>query len=134
MGRIQLTWVEGQRYLGVDSTNHSVVLSGGDDVGVRPSEALLLALAGCSAYDVVEIIRKQRAELRRLRVVVTGEQAPDPPWPYRRIHLRYEVVAAGSTVERVTRAADLALNTYCSVRASLSPEIDVTFEVALLDE
>lgn len=128
MATVELTWIEGRRFLGVDSTRHSVVLSGGDDVGVRPSDGLLLALAGCAAYDIVAILEKQRLALRGLTVTVAGEQAEAPPWPYRRIHLRVAAAAAGLRPAQLARAVDLALNKYCSVRASLHPEIAVTFE------
>jgi putative redox protein len=132
MAEVALTWIEGQRYLGVDSTQHSVVLSGGDDAGVRPAEALLLSLAACSAHDIVEIVWKQRARLVRLAVTVTGEQRATPPRRYTRIHLRYEAEAAGLSDARLRRAVELALR-YCPVRASLNDEIDVTFEAVLLD-
>ena len=61
MAQINLTWVEQQRFIGVDSAGHSVVLSPPNDVGVKPSETLLIALAACAAHDVVEILQKQRA-------------------------------------------------------------------------
>jgi putative redox protein len=125
---IELTWIEQKRFLGVDSGKHSVVLSSGDDVGVKPSENMLIALAGCAAYDVVEILQKQRLELQRLAIAVSAEQADKAPWPFRRIHLRVTAAAPGLRTEQLTRAVDLSLNKYCSVRASLHPEIAVTFE------
>lgn len=128
MAQVELTWVERQRYLAVDSGGHSAVFSSKDDVGVKPSEALLLALAGCSAHDVVEIIGKRRLELTALKVHVTGEQAARAPWAYKHIHLRYSARAEGLDQEQLIRAIDLSLNKYCSVRASLSPDIEVTFE------
>ncbi|MEN9939190.1 MAG: hypothetical protein RLZZ387_5769 [Chloroflexota bacterium] len=131
MRRVELTWVEGQRYQGVDSGGNTVALGSGGEPGVSPAEALLLALAGCAAHDVVAIVAKQRATLRRLVVTVTGEQLPTPPRAYRAIHLRFEVSAEGLTEAKLRRAADLALNKYCTVRASLSPEIAVTFAVVL---
>lgn len=100
-------------------------------MGVKPSETLLIALASCSAVDLVEILKKQRTNLHRLVITVDGEQDSDPPWRYRRIALRYQVAATGATLEKVQRAVDLALNRYCSVRSSLHPEIEVTFEVEL---
>ncbi|MGQ9549886.1 MAG: OsmC family protein [Roseiflexus sp.] len=131
MAHIELTWIPDRTFLGVDSTNHSIVLSPGGGVGVKPSETLLIAVASCSAVDLVDILKKQRATLHRLLITVDGEQDADPPWRYRRIHLCYRVNAAGATLEKVQRAVDLALNRYCSVRSSLHPEIDVTFEVEL---
>ncbi|ABQ91184.1 OsmC family protein [Roseiflexus sp. RS-1] len=131
MAHIELTWIPDRTFLGVDSTNHSIVLSPGGGVGVKPSETLLIALASCSAVDLVEILKKQRTTPHRLIITVDGEQDADPPWRYRRIALCYRVVATGATLEKVQRAVDLALNRYCSVRSSLHPEIDVTFAVEL---
>lgn len=131
MATIELTWIEEKRFLGVDSGSRSVVLSGGDDVGVKPSDALLIALAGCAAYDIVEILQKQRLDLRSLKIGVTGEQAEEPPWAYRTIHLRIVAAAENLRAEQLTRAADLAINKYCSVRASLHPEIAVTVEAVV---
>lgn len=131
MAHIELTWIHDRTFLGVDSTSHSIVLSPGGGVGVKPSETLLIALASCSAVDLVEILKKQRTNLHRLVITVDGEQDSDPPWRYRRIVLRYQVAATGATLEKVQRAVDLALNRYCSVRSSLHPEIEVSFEVEL---
>ena len=131
MAKVELTWVEQQRFLGVDSTGHTVVLSPGNDIGVKPAETLLIALAACAAHDVVEILHKQRAYLEQLRVHVTGEQAAEPPWAYQRIHLAFQVAADGVRLVQLERAVELALNKYCSVRASLAAAIDVTFAVEL---
>lgn len=132
MAQIELTWIAEQRFLGVDSTGHSVVLSAPDDIGVKPAETLLIALAACAAYDVVAIIAKQRAQLESLTVSVTAEQNPAPPRAFRSIHLHFRVGARNLRQEQLQRAIDLSLNKYCSVRASLSPEIAVTFEAELV--
>lgn len=133
MTRVELVWQAGQRYWGADSAGHTVLLGADDQPGVRPADALLLALAGCSAYDVVAIARKQRLALARLSVTAEAERAARPPRAYTRIHLRYAAAAAGLTDAKLRRAVDLALNRYCSVRASLDPAIAVSFEVAVLE-
>jgi len=133
MASIEVTWIDKQRFVGVDSTGHSVVLTPPSDVGIKPSDALLLALAGCASIDIVGILRKQRVALDTLRVRVSGEQASTPPWAYQRIHLQVHATGHGLRRSQIERVVDLALNKYCSVRASLSPEIGVTFDV-LLDE
>ena len=127
MAHIDLTWIEQQRFLGADSAGHTITLSPPDDIGVKPSETLLIALAACASHDVVAILNKQRAGLARLAVRVTAEQAPEPPWAYQRIDLRFQIQAEATTQARLERAIDLALNKYCSVRASLSPDVVVTF-------
>ena len=131
MAQIELTWIGQHRFLGIDSTGHTVVLSPGADIGVKPAETLLVALAACTAYDVVEILHKQRAGLEHLLIQATGDQAAEPPWAYQRIHLGFQVIAPGVQLAQLERAVDLALNKYCSVRASLAPEIAVTFAVEL---
>ena len=129
--QIELSWIGQQRFLGADSTGHTVVLSPGADIGVKPAETLLIGLASCTAHDVVGIVRKQRARLEQLVIQVTGDQAAEPPWAYERIHLSFQFTAAGAQQVRFEHAVDLALNKYCSVRASLAPEIVVTFAVEL---
>lgn len=131
MASVDITWINEQRYLAVDSSNHSVVLSPPNDVGMKPSEMLLVALATCSAYDVVNIIQKQRANLEKLAVHVESEQKPDPPWMYTKIHLHFKAVATNLKHEQLTRAIELSMNQYCSVRATISPEVQVTFEADL---
>ncbi len=131
MAQIELNWLGAQRYLAIDSKGHTVLLSPPNDIGIKPSEGLLVALAACSAYDVVEITQKQRAKLQALKVFVTSEQAKEAPWRYQKIHLTYQITAEGTNQAKLERNVDLALNQYCSVRASLHPEIAVTFEVVL---
>lgn len=128
MAQVEVSWIGQKRFVGVDSTQHSVVLSAGDDIGVKPPETMLISLAACSLYDVVEILQKQRLSLRTLAVSVRGEQAEASPWAFTRIHLRFTAAAEGLRPEQLDRAIDLSLNKYCSVRASLAPEIEVTFE------
>ena len=75
MANATVRWIGGKQFIGIDSTNHSVVLSTPDEgVGMKPSELLLVALAACTAVDVVEILRKKRMELSSLEIRADGEQ------------------------------------------------------------
>jgi putative redox protein len=134
MAMAQLTWVEGEQFVGIDSSNHSVVLSTqgeGNSVGMKPSELLLVALAGCTAVDVVRIIAKGRQTLVRLKIDVSAEQAPDPPWPFRSINLHYRLWG-NLTPDTVERAIDLSERKYCSVSASLRPQVEITTSYEIL--
>jgi putative redox protein len=131
MTHAEVTWIDKQRFIGVDSTGHSMVMTPASDVGVKPSDALLLALAGCASIDIVGILRKQRTRLDAMSVRVTGEQANTPPWAYQHIHLQIQAKGEGLRRTQVERVVDLALNKYCSVRASLSPAVEITFEVVV---
>ncbi len=133
MAKAEVIWLNEQTYIGVDSTGHSLVISkpGEGSIGVKPSDLLLIAVAACANVDVVEIIKKRRADLRRLVVHVSGEQTAEAPWTFQKIHLHFEIEAAGIDSAQVERAIDLALNKYCSVRSSLSPDVAVTFDCEL---
>jgi len=119
-------WVDGLQFVGTDSGGHSVVLSGDDQqCGVRPSEMLLVALASCSAVDVVEIMKKKRKPLTSLEVAITGERDPEPPWSYRMIKLTYHAKGHGLTEKALSQAIQLSTEKYCSVAATVSGVADI---------
>ncbi len=125
-------WVDAMQFVGMDSGGHSVVLSGDDQQsGVRPSEMLLVALASCTAVDVVEIMTKKRKPLSALEIVISGERDPDPPWPYRRIDVNYRLSGEGLTEKAVSQAIQLSSEKYCSVAATVRgvAEIRTQFEI-----
>jgi putative redox protein len=131
MSSIQVKWLEGRQFVGVDSTAHSVVLSSpADGIGMKPSELLLVSLAGCTAYDVVEILEKKRQKLLGLTVEVSGEQEADPPWAFRRIHTIYRL--RGDLDEKaVKQAIELSESKYCSVAATLRAAAELTWEYVI---
>ena len=88
-------------------------------------EALLGALATCTAYDVVEVMNKRRTPLSTYRIEVEGERAQDDPKRYTRITVRHIAAGAGVSEAQLVRAATLSHEKYCSVAASLSSEIVV---------
>ena len=127
-----LQWLSGKRFVGIDSTNHSVVLSSKDEgVGVRPSDMLLIALASCTAVDVVDILAKKRMPLDSMEIITTGEQDADPPWTFRRIHLEYRLSGRGLTDQAVKQAIQLSEEKYCSVAATVRATAEITtgFEI-----
>ena len=127
-------WITDRHFVGIDSDNHSVVLSGQQDaIGVKPSQMLLIALASCSSVDVVEIMAKKRKPLKMLEVIATGEQDPEPPWPYRRIHLQYRMSGDGLTEKAVNQAITLSQEKYCSVAATVRGVAEITTEFEIVD-
>ena len=132
MPTTNVRWVTGKQFVGTDSSKHSVVLSTGDEgVGCKPSEMLLVALSSCTAVDVVEILAKKRTPLNYLEIIATGEQDPNPPGPYRKIHLLYKVGGKGLTEKNVSQAIELSEEKYCSVAATIRgvAEITTSFEI-----
>ena len=134
---VHIRWLEKHQFVGTDSSRHSLVMSSQDEengVGMRPSELLLVALGGCTAYDVVGILEKKRQRITGLTVTVTGEQEPDPPWPYRKMHLHYEVRGRGLREKAVRDAIELSEQKYCSVAATLRPAAEITVDYTITED
>jgi putative redox protein len=130
-----LNWLSGQRFVGIDSTNHSVVLSSTDEgIGVKPSDLLLIALAACTAVDVVDILTKKRMPLASLEIVTSGEQDANPPWTFRKIHMRFRLAGAGLTEPAAEQAIRLAEEKYCAVAATLRGVAQITTDFEILSE
>jgi putative redox protein len=130
-----IKWTGNRQFIGTDSGNHSIVISSHDEAnntGMSPSQLLLLALASCSAYDVVSILQKKRLQLDDLDITVHSVQEPDPPWTYRQIHLKFIVKGPDLTDKAVEQAIDLAIHKYCSVAATVSGKADITHEFEIL--
>ncbi|PTA69296.1 OsmC family protein [Deinococcus arcticus] len=127
---LHVTWLGQQRYLGVSESGHQLLIDNSAvKVGVSPMEALLGALATCTAYDVVEIMNKRRTPLSHYRIEVEGERAETAPKRYTRITVRHIASGAGITEDALHRAAHLSHEKYCSVAASLNSEIVVDTRV-----
>ena len=126
-------WLKDRHFVGTDSNNHSVVLSGQKEgIGVSPSETLLIALASCSSVDVVEILEKKRIKLTSMEVTASGERNPDPPWAYRKIHVHYRFGGQGLTDKAVTQAIQLSQDKYCSVSATVRGVAEITYDFEIV--
>jgi putative redox protein len=135
MAKIQLRWVEDKVFLGTDSNRHSIVIGRiADDhnpwIGVTPSDLLLMAAASCAAFDVIEILLKQREPIRDLHIECSGDQLSQPPYSFVNIHNRY-IVFGEVNPQKLEKAIQLSEDKYCSVISSLRPQVNVTsdFEI-----
>lgn len=128
MSHAKITWFGERQFVGVDSSKHSVVISAQDEAnatGMKPSDLLLVALAGCSAMDVIGILRKKRLDVQGFEINVKGEQDEDPPWAFRRIELEYVVSGRGIQEKAVADAVRLSKEKYCSVSATVQGVAEV---------
>jgi putative redox protein len=107
--------------------------SGGTDgaAGPSPMETVLIALAGCSAVDVVGILEKMRVAVQALRIDVEGQRADEPPRVFRKIHLRYIARGDGLTADQLQRAVALSVDKYCSVAAMLGQSAELSTEAVV---
>lgn len=136
MGSVAVRWVENRFMVGSDSNGHSVAIGkspepGFEWGGIKPSDLLLLAVASCTAFDVIDILLKQREPLVDLKVVCQGEQQSDPPYTFTKIHLNY-IVTGEVNPERLARAIKLSEDKYCSVMSTLRPGVPITSDYELV--
>lgn len=128
---VTLRWDgEGLRFRGGAPGGTEVVVDGDARGGASPTQHLLLALAGCMAADVVDIMNKGRTPVTALQVEVEGDRAASPPRRFTALRLR--IVAEGvneADAGKLERALELSRTTYCSVLHTLRPDAEVTFEL-----
>jgi len=135
MGTTTVKWVKGKQFIGLDSTQHSVVLSTPDEgIGIKPSDLLLIAVASCTAVDVVEILTKKRMPLTLLEITTNGEQDPNPPWTFRKIHMHFRIAGKNLTEKAVVQAIELSEEKYCSVAATVRATAEITTNFEILEE
>jgi putative redox protein len=132
MTEAKTKWIEKQRFSGVADSGHSIVVDGDKTTGNSPMELVLIALCGCTGYDVVSILQKKREAFTSLEVRAAAERAVGPPSVYTEIKLIYRV---GGKVSRkaVEDAVRLSKEKYCSVSAMLEKTAKITAEIEYVD-
>jgi putative redox protein len=99
---------------------------GGASAGPTPKELVLFGLAGCTAVDVVNILRKKQAPVTDFSIRLRGIEAPEHPKAFKEIHLEYIIRGEGINPADVERAIELSMTKYCSVSAMLRPSVKIT--------
>ena len=112
---------DGSRFVALTGSGHSIVMDNAEgDNGPRPAELLVVAQAGCTAMDVISILRKKRQAFTRYEVRVSAEQRDDPPpHVFQRVRIVH-VVDGPVDIEAVRRAIELSATKYCTVTANLA--------------
>ena len=103
---------------------------GGQELGLRPMQLALAALAACASIDIGPILAKQRQELSDIRVSATGERDEGTPSPFRSVNLHFDLYGRLDE-KQVRKALDLAVHKYCSVGAMLQGNVEISWSVEL---
>jgi putative redox protein len=128
------TWTDGERFIGIATSGHAVVVDAAKDkTASSPMELVLIGLCGCTGSDVVSILRKKREAFIHLEVSAEAERAPEPPTVYTSIKLHYRVAGKVSR-KAVEDAVRLSHEKYCSVSQMLSKTAKITTEIELQPE
>jgi len=129
----KVLWTDSERYVGEASSHHAIVMdTATEKTASTPMELVLIALCGCTASDVVGILRKKREPFTHLEVRAEGERASGYPAVYTTIKLIYRV---GGKVTRkaMEDAVRLSKEKYCSVSAMLEKTARITTEIEYAD-
>jgi putative redox protein len=128
---IALDWERGMIFRGGAREGPSVVIDADNAQAPGPMLTLLLAAASCTGSDVVMILEKMRVELRQLRIEVRGTRREEAPRRYTAIRFEFRIAGVGLDEPKARRAIDLSLEKYCSVVASLAPDIAISYGLTL---
>ena len=134
---ISISWKEGMAFE-AEVNGHKIMLdageqSGGLNRGPRPKPLMLVALAGCTAMDVVSILAKMRVELENFDVRVEGEQSEEHPVHYTSMHIIYELWGRQLPADKLEKAINLSHERYCGVSAVYRKAMPVTHELIIHD-
>jgi len=128
-----LAWSRDRVFSGTTPQGYEIEFDAESQWGCKPTEGLLLALAGCMAIDVVSILKKMRVTLVAFRAEVVGKRNPEPPQYFRSVEMTFRLVGRNLDARRVERAVALSRETYCSVYHSLRPDLELAVR-CLLEE
>lgn len=103
---------------------------GGHNAGMRPMQLLLAAIGSCSVFDVLLILKKQRQDVRDVKITVTGKRADTVPAPFTGIDLHFTFFGDLKS-EKVAQAVRLGVENYCSVGATLDKTVKVTYSFTI---
>ncbi|MBY0445494.1 MAG: OsmC family protein [Burkholderiales bacterium] len=136
--KVRVKWVEEVSFLAQSESGHAVLMDGppeggGRNLGPRPMEMVLMGTAGCSAYDVIHILKKGRADVRDCVVDVDAERADTEPKVFTKIHLHYTVTGKDLKPEHVERAIKLSAEKYCSASIMLAKSAIITHDFVVVD-
>ena len=134
-----VTLLEGSTFEGVAGSGHRATMDvapevGGRNLGLRPMEMVLLGLGGCTAIDVLNILRKGRQPVTDIRVELDAKRAPDVPKVFTKIHIHFVLTGEGLDTHKVNRAIELSAQKYCSASMMLNKTVDMTHDFEIMEQ
>lgn len=136
--KAKATWIDGMAFMGEAGSGHAVIMDGapehgGRNIGIRPMEMLLIGLAGCTGFDVVQILKKGREPVTGCEVEVEAQRATEDPKVFTRLHLVYRISGQGLSPAKAERAVTLSKEKYCSASIMLGETAEITYAIDLID-
>jgi putative redox protein len=134
-----VVWSKGMSFTGTADSGHTVALGtdpgvGGDDDGLRPMELMAISLAGCTAMDVLSILRKKRNDVTGFEVKVGGDRAAEHPKVFTTFTIHYIVRGRNIDPVAVERAMELSRTKYCPAQAMLGQVAPIALSYEIIEE
>ncbi|MDB4598033.1 OsmC family protein [Candidatus Pseudothioglobus singularis] len=135
---ISVNWVDGLLMVGKSDSGHTITMdgppeSGGENLGVRPMEMLLLGVAGCTMIDVVTTLKKMRQDLSHLKTKINAERATDHPKVFTDIHIQFILKGQDLDEKKVDKAITLSAEKYCSASIMLGETATITHDFEVVE-
>ncbi len=137
--KARIKWVEEVMFVGESGSGHSLVIDGppehgGRNMGIRPMELLLQGLGGCTAFDVMMILKKARQPVQDCVVELEAQRAETEPKVFTKIHIHFVVTGAGVSEKHLQRAIKLSAEKYCSASIMLGQVAEITHDYELRED
>jgi len=137
--KARVKWLDNMSFVGESGSGHSIVMdgapeSGGGNLAARPMEMVLMGMGGCTAFDVVMILKKARQPIEDCIIELSAERADDIPKVFTKIHVHYVVKGKGLSEKQVEKAVNLTAEKYCSVSIMLAQSAEVTHDYQIIEE
>jgi len=134
---ISVNWVDGMLMVGKSHSGHSITMDGppeigGENLGVRPMEMLLLGIAGCTMIDVVTTLKKMRQDLTNCETKLSAERADEHPKVFTDIHIQFIVKGQDLDPKKVEKAITLSAEKYCSASIMLGKTASITHDFEIV--
>ncbi len=136
--KVRIKWLEGVAFVAETETSHAFVMDGspeggGRNLGPRPMETVLAGTGGCTAYDVVSILRKARQDVTDVAIEMDADRATTDPKVFTRIHMHFVVKGHNVKRDAVERAISMSAEKYCSATAMLAKTAEVTHDFEIIE-
>jgi putative redox protein len=136
---VTVKWLDNACLVGESGSGHCVVMDGipeigGRNIGIRPMEMVLLGLGGCTAMDVLNILKKSRQAMTACDIHIQAERADTEPKVFTQIHVHFIIRGRDLKENHVKRAVDLSAEKYCSVSHMLSKTAVITHDYEIVPD
>ncbi len=137
--KVRVKWIENVCFVAETESSHGIVMDGapeggGRNLGPRPMETVLAGTGGCTAYDVVSILKKARQDISDCVLEIDADRAPTDPKVFTRIHFQFTIHGRNIKREHVERAIHLSAQKYCSASIMLGKTAEITHDFAIVEQ